>query len=1549
MKRFFKILGWIGAATLLIVLLGLVALQFSFVQNAIAQRVVTYLSGQLSTTVRVDDIRIRLPRSVRLDGLYIEDQTQDTLWYSDRIFVDIDMLGLLRRRVNVRSLLLEEVTATLYRSEADESFNFDFIPAAFSSQDEDRQEDIDADDTSPSAWRISVGSVDLRNINLRYHDGVTGHSATVALGTLSVEGTEADLERSRYSIVRFAIDSTSLVYSSRNDSGDKPQNGGINFDDLHITDFTFVSEHIGFAGETGGAEIVSLGFREKSGFILENLSTGLLIEETTARIEDLNIRTGGSEISGSFSALFPSLEAVRESPEQVRIEVSLDNASIGFSDLTLLQPGLGGQLRLEKPYALRLNASVSGRIDELTIGSFEASIADETRMKVSGRIRGLPDVENALFDLTLEEVRTGHDDIAALIVPDMLPGNIVIPDSVDISGRYRGSVDTFETVIEVRTTIGRLSAELSMNRGESEERYGGTLTVTDFDLGTLLDQPEQFGAISLAASVDGRGLDEERMNVYLDATIDRANIQGYDYRDIRIDGRFRNRQFTGFAGMDDPNLSFRFNGNVHLTDEQPVFAFDFELGRADLRALGFTDEEATVSVRMRADFTGASVETIDGTLVVHDLMIVRDHSEHTIDTLVVTAAASAGQSRLDISSDFLSAAYEGTVSLADIASVLTTHIDRYFALHHLDDEENPGEERFTFTATLHKPEILSDDLVPGLHDLSPAHLSLSYTGPGRNLEMDIDVPLIRYESFGIDSLRVRVSSDREQLGYAVGAAHFELPAMKITAPKIEGTIRGNTISTNVALHDDEYRTVFAIGTLLRSLDTVYTIALVPGELILNYESWNVPVDNYIRFGGEHLYVHDLRLERGTGRIAAGSRDDGTIAPPVGIVISDFDISDIPRMVGNDELEVEGVVNGEIVLSEILTEMKLSIDIRLSEFVFGGRTVGEITARLGQTSSGRYEVEVGIDGQDNRVLIAGYVQTGEGANEIDLTADIRNINLASLEGFTMGQLVDLTGSLTGNLAMSGSTTAPDIIGSVAVRDASMTVVSLNSSIRLVDEEIAFDRSGITFKDVTILDARGNRAVIGGNIATDDFTEYRLALGIRTSQFTLLDTERRHNDIFYGRIIIDSDIRIRGDMQEPVITATLSFREGTNLTVVVPEQDPEVIERGGVVEFVRMDEEGQPIRDADDVPDTIRTAMQGIDLTANIEIDPQTGVRVIIDEQAGDYVQIRGGGTLSLGVDPSGLLSIAGRYEVTDGAYQMTFYEVARRRFEVRPGSSIVWSGDPMEADMDMTAMYTVRAPVIDLVADQVGQEARQQYRRALPFQVLLHMRGNLTAPDIGFELDMPEEQRGAFGGVVYSKLQQVNQNETERNKQVFALLVLNRFLQENPFETGEGAGLSATARTSASKLLTQQLNALSGRYIRGVDIQFDVESYEEYTEAGPAGRTELQLQVSRRFLDDRLIVEVGGQFDLEGERARESELSDIAGDVAVEYILTEDGRYRVRGFRKTEYNTLGDGEVIFTGLSLVYAREFNRFMELFRRPQTAGQPSDREAVETERGE
>jgi translocation and assembly module TamB len=164
-----------------------------------------------------------------------------------------------------------------------------------------------------------------------------------------------------------------------------------------------------------------------------------------------------------------------------------------------------------------------------------------------------------------------------------------------------------------------------------------------------------------------------------------------------------------------------------------------------------------------------------------------------------------------------------------------------------------------------------------------------------------------------------------------------------------------------------------------------------------------------------------------------------------------------------------------------------------------------------------------------------------------------------------------------------------------------------------------------------------------------------------------------------------------------------------------------------------------------------------------------------------------------------------------------------------------------------------------------------------------------------------------------------------NKQVFALLVLRRFISDDPLNSEAGSDLESTARQSVSRLLSEQLNRLSEN-VEGVELSFDVKSYEDYSTGSGEGQTELQLGLSKSLLDDRLVVKVAGNLEVEGDT--QNSATDYIGDLGLEYKLTEDGRFRITGFRQSNYDML-DGEVIETGMGLIYIKDYNTFRELFK--------------------
>lgn len=117
------------------------------------------------------------------------------------------------------------------------------------------------------------------------------------------------------------------------------------------------------------------------------------------------------------------------------------------------------------------------------------------------------------------------------------------------------------------------------------------------------------------------------------------------------------------------------------------------------------------------------------------------------------------------------------------------------------------------------------------------------------------------------------------------------------------------------------------------------------------------------------------------------------------------------------------------------------------------------------------------------------------------------------------------------------------------------------------------------------------------------------------------------------------------------------------------------------------------------------------------------------------------------------------------------------------------------------------------------------------------------------------------------------------------------------------------------------------------MNFDIQSYEDYQSGQAEGRTQVEIGLKKQLFDERLSVQLGGSVDVEGKRARQNQATDIASDIQVEYWLTQDGRYRLKGFRHNQYEGVIEGQLVETGIGIVYVRDFNWWKNLFSRLRT----------------
>ena len=207
------------------------------------------------------------------------------------------------------------------------------------------------------------------------------------------------------------------------------------------------------------------------------------------------------------------------------------------------------------------------------------------------------------------------------------------------------------------------------------------------------------------------------------------------------------------------------------------------------------------------------------------------------------------------------------------------------------------------------------------------------------------------------------------------------------------------------------------------------------------------------------------------------------------------------------------------------------------------------------------------------------------------------------------------------------------------------------------------------------------------------------------------------------------------------------------------------------------------------------------------------------------------------------------------------------------------------------------------------------------------------PVITFDITTSKENNSVSAEVIdntTAKLDQLRREQSEMNKQVFALLLLNRFIGEDPFKSNAGVSGSTLVKQSVSRILSEQLNNLASDLIGGVELNFDLQSSEDYSSGQRNERTDLNIGVSKRLLNDRLKVTVGSNFGVEGDSRQNEQMSNIAGDVTIDYDLSRDGRYKLRAYRKNQYQVALQGQIVETGVGFIMTIDYNKFKEIFQR-------------------
>lgn len=1271
-------------------------------------------------------------------------------------------------------------------------------------------------------------------------------------------------------------------------------------------------------------QLNEFSFNEASGIQLKELSLDTRLSSRETNLENLKVRLNTSSLHADLKLNYADLNSLINSPENSQVQLNISSLKANLSDAFVFSQELkkNEQIQSLAQRTIEGNLQLNGDVNRLQIPKFQLGWGKNTSLKFNGTVSNITDVDKLDFKLNNLKAESKNNDLSKFLSEESV--GIALPEKVTLRGDFKKEGTNFSAKSNLRSSIGDVQLDGYLNSRDTVD-YEVSFKIRSLKLGQVLKN-EKVGDLSMQLSSKGKGNTIYELTANLSSKIDSIRWDDYVFKGLEIKGDLEKGNGDVAFDYGDENLQFDFVSDIQLDSVSPKVDVRFNLEGIRTQNLGLSSKDLRAKVLANIHFEGnADQFQLDAEL--NDGLVVYDDKPYYLGDFVVSSKVDSTQTKAEITSQFLNGKLSANTNIQGISNALQNHLRKY-TKDSVAYEKPARPVNLDLNLNFNESPILSDVFVDGINEMDTLRAFARFEEAKENLTAGVSLSYLKYQDNEIAGLNFDSEIKQNSANFKLGFDNIMAGPLDIATTQIKGQIEDNLLTLNLDAFE-ENKDFFSSVVFVNFQDNgFYKISVSPDELILNGSQWTIPDNNQIVIDDDSIEVDNFKVSKDSQYIELSNTLDFE-KQHLGIVIDNFKLSTFTSYFNPDEKLASGELSGNFVIIEPLVSNGLVSNLGIDDLRVTEVPLGNLSLKAEARSEEDYLLNLGLKGAGIDLSVDGIYHTNPEESDIDLSIDLEKLEIQKIESFAPDFIEKSGGSLAGNFEVNGPLNDLNYKGDLVFNEAQFKLKLLNNLFKLNDEKIKLSKNTISFNNFTVKDTDGNSLSVNGKVNTEELSNPKFDLKLEASKFQLLNSTAEDNDLSYGTLVFDSSAKIRGDLELPKINLDLTIRDETDLTYIVPESEASIVEREGIVVFVNKENPDDILSKKED--DDLKAVMSGIDLKSNIKIKKKSKVKVVFNERTGDNVKIRGGGDFKFSLSRTGRMNLSGKYEVSNGSVELNLYNIVKRQFDIAPSSTVTWSGDPYNAALDLRAIYKIETSASALMASQTAGESsitQNRYKQRLPFIVYLDVKGELMSPELSFQLDMPEDRQGAINGSVYAKINQVNQREDQLNKQVFSLLVLNRFYPESGSDGSQG-GPATMARDNLNQALSDQLNTYSDKLTgnTGISLNFDVNSYTDYQGATAQSRTEVDVTAQKKLMDDRLVVEAGSSVNVEGQQ-RPGESQSIVGNVSVEYLLTEDGRWKLRGFRKSEYENVIDGQVFVSGIALIFTREFNKFKVLW---------------------
>lgn len=1352
----------------------------------------------------------------------------------------------------------------------------------------------------------------------------------------------------------FLIDMASVAIKTGKDTLYKKNIFNVN--NLKINNLNVELSNVAIQNDSITTNIDKLTANEHCGFSIQLLKANLLFTPATIALNNLMLKTPNSLITNKIAFKFYTLTDFEDFLNRVKLAVELKlPTQLKLIDIAYFVPDL--QKNNSISHLLNKTIYLSGtfrdKISKIRGDSMYIKIGN-THLAGNFRTKGLPDFMNTNIDFKITSLNSSMQELHSL-----LPTGTKMPKELDklgnlsFTGYFTGFPKNFVAQGNLATDIGKVKSDINMNLLGNLPKYTGDLAVNNLNLGELLDKKEQFGTITFTSKVKGQGFKQKELIANVNANIAEFNFNKYTYRDVAINGVFDKKTFNGDLAINDPNLQLRnFKGNINFNDSIPKFDFAVDIAKIHLQNLNFLkrnnpNEDIIISLKTQLTLKGNNIDNIEGKASMVDVAIQKGKQNIAVKNIALEALFENNQRKVHLNSDLLEANFKGNFDFKQLPDAFMNYMNTYFP-YRFKARKPTLPQQLEFNITLKNPLPVLQVFVPEFKELGSGVLKGEFNTNTKILSMTGKIPRIIVNNISIDSIFLDAFSDAKKIDFIANIKQVAIDKNFIIAqPTLQGKIFNDSILFNLkASNDNKIASTKANieGLLFANTDTI-KLQLYQTELTYNNQIWEAQSGIFAYKAPNYLLFDDVILSNGKQQIKAMLNQNDSLKTYALVTIDSLDVSMFSNIPFMQTVGMGGIVqHGQILVKDLLKQNKTNIndqlmiiaDLKIDSFRFMNQLLGNTTGTvIKRSTDNKIVIKANVVDKDYDLNADGFVGLSEKKGEketINLKLNGKKVALRFLEKFLGTYINDTKGHARGEVTLSGYADKPDWKGKLFIMNGETTVNILETRYKFDNQWVTMGSADgknpgklISFANFKLDDKDGNDASLNGNINLNDYKNLLINLNLNTPNFLLSNTKFKEGAPYYGPIYAGGTIDFKGPINNIAIYLNAQSKKGTVL--YLPLTETSNVEKQQIFTFVDKYHKNKYLKTDSVVLNTpsIASSNNSISMFFNMDVTPDAELQIIFDANTGDIIKATGNGNIRMDVSTKGnytTFSVFGDYTIENGKYRFNLQNLISKNFEIKKGSTLKFSGDPYQAILDVDAVYTRNISRAELFSEEEKLELTgnqlSDLEKRVPTSVHLLMNGILASPEINFKILFPEQGSSAVDELVKNRIEEITNNDiNELSKQVFGMLVFNRFMPREQLNLDVRSGVNATVSELVSSYASNYLSDIVGKLIPGSEFSVDWSTYsDESNQSINSNKNELQLTYTQRLLNNRLAINVGGDVVENKEGGSTESGATFNTDFSVEYDITPDGKYKARAFNKYDNDVLS-GRNLKTGIGFSY--------------------------------